>query len=298
MSYPTVKKLLSRGAASDNRYSATFTGGTAGDIGWTRDYNLLRELNEHSAFMISNMVMPGRSYATAETYGDQALGINRKYVHGTIFNEFALTYICEAGMSVYNIFHVWMETISPRSGNNPLNRRDIRMNYYNNYIDPKIILKKYERDGSVSMTTDVYNAFPLNVSDLSLSSGSQNGLLEFTVNFAYETCHSMFGGNSTEQASSSDLSFTGLAGLDFGIKYEDVFKNGVPDYSQIFQNPNNNEVAAIKDREDLAAWAIANERMVNSVGTPTQRKILSDANARYPQGSQQQKSLKAKYNIK
>lgn len=297
MSYPTVKRLLSRGAASDNRYSAIFTGSSAGGIGWTGDISIIRELNEHSEFLISNMTMPGRSYATAETYGDQATGINRKYVHGTIFNEFSLTYVCEAGMSIYNIFHIWMETISPRMGTAPLNRRDIRMNYYNNYIDPKIILKKFERDGTVSMTTDVYNAFPLNVSDLSLSSGNQNGLLEFTVNFAYETCHSIFGGYSTENVGSSDPLASGFANPD-QLLGKNPFPNGVPDYSSVFQNPENNQVAAIKDREDLAAWAIANEKMVNNVGTSTQRAILSDANARYPQGSPQQKALKAKYNIK
>jgi hypothetical protein len=56
-----------------------------------------------------------------------------------------------------------------------------------------------ERTGEVSLVTNVYNAFPLNVSDLSLSASGNNSTLEFTVNFAYETFENMYGGQSTLQ---------------------------------------------------------------------------------------------------
>ena len=97
------------------------------------------------------------------------------------------------------------------------------MAYYNTYIDPKIILKKMERDGTVSLTTNVYNAFPLNVSDLSMSASGTNSTLEFTVNFAYESFENFYDGVSDEQrtggtqASQGTTPDTAWGDVDFGL---------------------------------------------------------------------------------
>lgn len=283
MAYPTIKKLLSRGPAADNRYQASFTGITAGGVGWSGDIATVKLLNEHSEYLISNMTMPGKSIATGEMYGDRALGVSRKYAHTTMFNEFSMTYVLEAGMTVYQIYDSWMNIISPRRTTDglPIDRRDIRMGFYNDYIDPKITLKKFERDGSVSLVTEVFNAFPLNLSDLSVSSGSQNGLLEFTVNFAYETAQSYYGGTSNETISGSPSpEESPAAGFGAGdalvdsSKYTDKFNR---DYSDAFNNPRNNAVMPIQYREDLITWANANSKMIDNVGTPVQKDILFQA---------------------
>jgi len=106
-------------------------------------------------------------------------------------------------LDVHSIFTTWLESSAPRTipGDKHLTRKDVRIQYYNSYVDPTIILKKMERTGEVSLVTNVYNAFPLNVSDLSLSASSNNSTLEFTVNFAYETFENMYGGQSTLQRS-------------------------------------------------------------------------------------------------
>jgi len=302
MAYPTVKKMLSRGPASDNRYSAIFTGVSVGDApGWAADPNMVKILNEYSDLFISNMTMPGSSIATGEMFGDRAVGVSRKYAHTRMFNEFSMTYILEAGMELYSIYDYWMNQISPRFNDEgvPIDRRDIRMNYYNNYIDPKIILKKFERDGSESLTTEIYNAFPLNISDLGLSSRNQNGLLELTINFAYETAISYTGGYSSERSSGSTGAVTQATNAVTDTEKTDgTDKTNVTQLAVQSYNPNDNKIQAIKDREDLALWAITNEKMINKVGTDTQKKILSDAVGKYPQGSPQQKALKDKFNVR
>ena len=215
MLHEQVKKLLGKGPAAANRYSASFSGGgiitgsggaAGGSIGWASGMQQqLRTLNEHSNLLISNVQFPGRSFATGQMRGDQAIGHTRKYVHSMMFNEFAMTYTLTGELEVHSIFNMWAESLAARKavGKNPVNRRDVRINYYHSYIDPKIILKKMERDGSVSLVTNVYNAFPLNVSDLALSASSNSSTLEFTVNFAYESFENMYGGKSSEQVASS-----------------------------------------------------------------------------------------------
>jgi len=260
MAYPTIKKLLARGPASNNRYQAIFSGLTAGNKGWATDANQVKRLNEFSEFFISNMSMPGVSYATGDMMGDMAIGVSRKYAHTRMFNEFAMTFILEGGMELYNIFYYWMEQISPREDDlvtspTAMPRRDIRMNYYDNYVDPKIILKKFERDGSCSLTTEIYNAFPLNISDLGLSSGGQNGLLELTVNFAYETSISYTGGLSTEKSASSNSQTAADAAVPDsqsvgGQWNSDMSLDLSDDISKIYSNSNpyDNKIFAISDR--------------------------------------------------
>tara|TARA_B100001996_G_scaffold274308_1_gene215091 strand:- start:19 stop:870 length:852 start_codon:yes stop_codon:yes gene_type:complete len=192
--HESVTKLLASGVASANRYEAIFTGRPLGG----RD---TRALNEHSKFLISSATMPGRSFTTGQTRGDQGLGVERKYVTGVMFNEFTLTYTLTGDMRVHQIFNEWAEICAPRASGHHSARRDIRVAYYNDYIDPKITLKKMERNGHVSMVTNIYNAYPIMVADLSLGSGQNNSALEFSVQFAYETFDNIYGGLSNEQIS-------------------------------------------------------------------------------------------------
>ena len=210
--YESVNKLLESGPASSNRYEAIFTGGgIGGSPGWiSGDYSTLRQLNEHSRFLIQSIQFPGRSFTTGELRGEMGIGLTRKYVTSVMFNEFAMTFLLTGDMAVHDIFNNWYEKTGVRRGRGPTNRQDIRMNWYDSYIDPKIILKKFERTGESSMTCLVYNAFPINLSDLSLTSSSNNNQLEFTVNFAYETFENVYGGQAGEQVA-------GLGGL-FGGK--------------------------------------------------------------------------------
>jgi len=253
MAYPTVKKLLNRGPASNNRFSATF--GSCRALGNTRT------LNEYSRYFISNMTMPGSSIATGEMFGDVATGITRKYAHTRMYNEFAMTFILEAGMEVYDIFDAWIENIVTKEAGKTLPTANHRAGYYDDYVCNDIILKKYERDGSLSLTTTVYNAFPLNISDLSLSSASQNTLLELTVNFAYETYTTNIGGVSSEGVSGD-----GESGKSNGLGYSDVkyeaveplLSNsllGLSDFGSFTDfNPLNNKIMAIKDRENMQKY--------------------------------------------
>lgn len=226
MLHDQVKKLLAKGPASANRYIAIFSGGGAGNLGWAEGLtDQLRILNEHSNLLISNIQFPGRSFATGEMRGDMAIGHTRKYVHSMLFNEFSMTYTLTGDLATHKIFNMWLEKLAPRVGaDNPLTRRDVRVAYYNTYIDPKIILKKLERDDRVSLTTNVYNAFPLNVSDLALSASSNSTTLEFTVNFAYESFENFYDGVSDEQrsggsqASQGTTPDTAKGDLDYAVE--------------------------------------------------------------------------------
>ena len=190
--YESVTKILSSGVASSNRYEVIYSGhGSA--------FQDVIDLNAHSKYLVSSATVPGRSFTTGQIRGDMGLGVERKYVTGIMFNEFTLTYTLSGDMRVHQLMNDWAEDCAPRISGASTGRKDIRVAYYEEYVDPKIIIKKLERDGSVSMVTNVYNAFPIMVADLSLSSGSNNSALEFSVQFAYETFDNIYGGLSSEQ---------------------------------------------------------------------------------------------------
>lgn len=265
MAYSTVKKLLGRGPASNNRFMAVFSGNNelAGDS--------LRLLNEYSQYFISNMTMPGSSIATGEMFGDLGHGISRKYAHTRIYNEFSMTFILESGMEIYSIFETWLGTVVGRPATEKGGvRASHRVGYYDDYVDPKIILKKYERDGSLSLTTEVYNAYPLNISDLSLTSSSQNGLLELTVNFAYETYTAITGGLSSESVSGDGESGTKVGSGHTDLDYSDyaatssVFSEDAAFDVATNWNPENNQVMSIKDRESLNSFYVQQSSKSNA----------------------------------
>lgn len=208
--HENVTKLLASGVASANRYEVIYSGRALGAT-------LTRELNEHSKYLVSSATLPGRSFTSGQIRGDQGLGVERKYVTGVMFNEFTLTYTLTGDMATHQIMNEWFETCAPRLGGPHSARKDIRIGYYNDYVDPKIIIKKMERDGKVSMTTEVYNAYPIMVADLSLSSGANNSALEFSVQFAYETFNNIYGGLSSEQVSGGNSGF-GPAVTDAGYE--------------------------------------------------------------------------------
>ena len=190
--YENVSKILSSGVASANRYEVIYSG----HGGYFQD---VIDLNAHSKYLVSSATVPGRSFTTGQIRGDMGLGVERKYVTGIMFNEFTLTYTLTGDMRVHQLMNEWAEDCAPRISGASTGRKDIRIAYYEDYVDPKIIIKKLERDGSVSMVTNVYNAYPIMVADLSLSSGSNNSALEFSVQFAYETFDNIYGGLSSEQ---------------------------------------------------------------------------------------------------
>lgn len=288
MAYSTVKKLLGRGPASNNRFMAVFSGNNV------LEAQSLRLLNEYSQYFISNMTMPGSSIATGEMFGDLGHGINRKYAHTRIYNEFSMTFVLESGMQIYSIFESWLGTVvgRPETGKDGT-RASHRVGYYDDYVDPKIILKKYERDGSLSLTTEVYNAFPLNISDLSLSSAGQNGLLELTVNFAYETYSAITGGFSSEGVSGDGESGMKVGPGNTDIQYQQVeplFSNsvlGLRSFGSVTDfNPMNNKIMAIKDRENMQKYERRNkEREGNTSAGTSAPNPGSNPNTSGPNGN-------------
>ncbi|WDS61133.1 hypothetical protein SBM3_00045 [Synechococcus phage S-BM3] len=296
MIHDQVKKLLSKGPASTNRYSALFSGGggldsrggsaAGGTLGWANGLQSeLRLLNEHSDILISNIQFPGRSIATGQMRGDRALGLTRKYAHSVMFNEFSMTFTLNATLDVHSIFTTWLESMTPRAtGSNTLERRDVRIQYYNSYVDPKIILKKMERTGEVSLVTTVYNAFPLNVSDLNLSASGNNSTLEFTVNFAYETFENMYGGQSTLQrtspTSADGMGADGNAwgdidlGLDTGMMKFDPETNMFDPENQIV---NNWDVAFGADQSEIDYASVI--QLKNGQSNDATKKIVAEEKA-------------------
>ena len=294
MLHDQVKKLLAKGPASANRYMAIFSGGGAGNLGWAEGLtDQLRILNEHSNVLISSIQFPGRSFATGEMRGDLAIGHSRKYVHSMMFNEFSMTYTLTGDLATHKIFNMWMEKLAPRVGDGDLRRRDVRIAYYNTYVDPKIILKKLERDDRVSLTTNVYNAFPLNVSDLALSASSNSSTLEFTVNFAYETFENFYDGVSDEQRSGGSATSQGTTpgtakgDLDYAVELKpDLLSGDVKIEDNHFQALGDDSgidydsIGKLKVGESNPATeklAAQEKALANSGKTDSPQKISSDA---------------------
>ena len=106
--HESVRRLMSSGPASANRYEAIFSGGGIGGApGWAGLFgiNRVRELNDHSKLLITNIIFPGRAYTTGNIRGDRAVGVTRKYITSVMFNEFQMTYTLTADMAVHDLYN-------------------------------------------------------------------------------------------------------------------------------------------------------------------------------------------------
>ena len=238
-----------------NLFEVSFVGFPFDDIG---DF-LFRE--RELGLLCSEASLPATSFGTLEVNGHYQ-GRTEVFAHTRIYPSLTLTFYETLDHKSLKFFEGWQEHITEDGIDQSHSAHYYRMKFPEDYKCDTIYITKFEKNYSGfgysdTLTYQFMRAFPKNVTSVPVAYG-QSEFTKVTVEFAYDR---------------------------YIVNPQKRKAETKPDY---------NPVAPSQElvREDLAIHALTNRSMIESVGTDAQRRILIDADSRYPAGSPAREALR------
>lgn len=249
-------------------YEVSFTGFPLGfgNIDFiTRELGLLC----HSA------TLPATSVGTLEVSG-QFQGINEKFAHTRIYPPVTFSFYETLDYKTIEFFEGWQRYITIQGESQASDNYYYRMRYPSEYKCDSMYITKFEKNYGSKLFTDTLSyqfikCFPTNVTSIPVQYGDSE-ILKVSVEFSYDRYIQYINGKIAENTPRPTAS------------------GGTPSSTPSSLSP----TATGTPRDDLAIWALSNRKMVTSVGTAEQRRILADADARFPTGSPARAALRAR----
>lgn len=148
--------------------------------------------------------IPSMGMATNEIrrYGE---GPTSKHGYLPLNVDVNLSLICDGRGIIHSFFYNWMKSIV-RANDRNLNGETaefsypFEVSYYNDYTTT-IALVTYNEVGEVTMTTYLYNAFPVFVSDVQFNWNSSNDLARLNITMTYEYANNFYNEDSFDKPS-------------------------------------------------------------------------------------------------
>ena len=213
--------------------------------------------------LCSEASLPATSFGTLEVNGHYQ-GRTEVFAHTRIYPSLTLTFYETLDHKSLMFFEQWQEHITEEgdgsSESTPTHY--YRMRFPEEYKCDTIFITKFEKNYrgfgyADTLTYQFIQAFPKNVTSVPVAYG-QSEFTKVTVEFAYDR---------------------------YIVNKQKRKAETKPGY-----NPNAPSQELV--REDLAIHALTNRGMIESVGTDAQRRILADADSRYPAGSPAREALR------
>ena len=189
MSYSSVQAILSRGISRPTLYEVLVPLGIGG-----------LAAREQLRFLCNRTAVPEATASTIAVNGHEAMGVTREQPTFVQFSSpFSITVIADRDYTVYKAMRAWFETLGTNVNPSVIggsNGSSQKIAYYDTF-KRNITLKKLEQQGGRGtreapnyvepFTIEFNGAFPVRMGEISLSSEEQDGRVEFTIDFAYET---------------------------------------------------------------------------------------------------------------
>ena len=223
--------------------------------------------DEELGLLCSEASLPATSFGTLEVNGHYQ-GRTEVFAHTRIYPSLTLSFYETLDHKSLMFFEGWQrhitadDIISCPENAESANNYYYRMRFPEDYKCDTIFITKFEKNYSGSgyadtLTYQFIQAFPKNVTSVPVAYG-QSEFTKVTVEFAYDR---------------------------YIVNPRKRKAETKPDYAP--DAPSQELV-----REDLAIHALTNRAMIESVGTDAQRRILADADSRYPPGSPAREALR------
>ena len=212
--------------------------------------------------------LPATSFGTLEVNG-HFQGRAEVFAHTRIYPSLSLTFYETLDHKTLMFFEEWQRWMTQEGSLESRSDHFYRMRFPEEYKCDNIFITKFEKNygGSEFAPTLTYQfiqAFPKNVTSVPVAYG-QSEFTKVTVEFAYDR----YIVNPAEEKAETNPGYNPEA----------------PSQELTREQPD-------LLREDLAIHALTNRSMIESVGTDAQRRILIDADSRYPAGSPAREALR------
>ena len=161
-----------------------------------------RRTNDYINFFCSETAIPEVRHSTILANGHEYMGVVREQATNVVFGKpFSMTIIENSDFQTYKDLRSWFNTTAQNANQaNGLNRTQ-RMNYSSTYVSDIEIIKLEQADtyrgvlGVLDSNANykevlkvtLLNAFPTNISSVSLNSSSYDTATTFQASFTYES---------------------------------------------------------------------------------------------------------------
>ena len=205
--------------------------------------------------------LPATSFGTLEVNG-HFQGRTEVFAHTRIYPSLSLTFYETLDHKTLMFFEEWQRWMTQEGSLESKTDHFYRMRFPNEYKCDSIFITKFEKNYggfelAPTLTYQFIRAFPKNISSVPVSYG-QSEFTKVNVELVYDR----YIVNPEKKKAET----------------KPGFMPGDPTQELV--------------REDLAIHALTNREMIDSVGTDAQRRILADADSRYPVGSPAREALR------
>ena len=310
--------------ALDNEYQVFFSLNEfitreAGQLGIGRDF-----LTEDLGLYVADAVLPGSSFADVEVAGDRQ-GITERNAFSRIYDDVTFSFYVDKDYNVLRFFESWIQFINPLYGSTRTlaGNQITKFNYPDDY-KCEMVITKFNRD-LAGKTTEIgfangtttnrdqisyrfFRAWPYSLASTPVSYQGMS-LLRVNVTFRYDRyivsevtkVRSPVNGSTRRQiidpsnplAGDTARDFVGQISNAIGEFFTGLNEDGTtnnPPTDSLTNLPS--ESGGDKRREDLAIWALSNQDMIDNVGTPKQKDLLTEAKLSFPKNSEERRALK------
>tara|TARA_R110000772_G_scaffold107704_1_gene210278 strand:+ start:2217 stop:2972 length:756 start_codon:yes stop_codon:yes gene_type:complete len=166
-------------------------------------------------FLAENATLPGVNFNTVEIFR-QGYGVLEKHVTKPTFPASTIGFMLDNNGMVMEYFHRWMQYIvSFQAGEGLVNTSTKgymgQVGYYDDYVGTvKITL--LSETGASMVTYTLYDAFPLNISDVSLGWRQNDETTQLPVTFSYRYWTSEFFEPGTRDTAGAGMNLLQLIG--------------------------------------------------------------------------------------
>ena len=225
------------------------------------DPSLVNFIERELGLLCADASLPATSFGTLEVNG-HFQGRTEVFAHTRIYPSLSLTFYETLDHKTLMFFEEWQRWMTQEGSLESRADHFYRMRFPEEYKCDSIFITKFEKnyggfEFSPTLTYQFIRAFPKNISSVPVAYG-QSEFTKVTVEFAYDR----YIVNPEKEKAETKLGYV----------------PGAPSQELV--------------REDLAIKALTNRGMINSIGTDVQKRILADADSRYPVGSPAREALK------
>ena len=190
MSYESARALLNRSISRPTLYSVRLSN------------RVSRQTNDYINFFCSETSIPEVRHTSILANGQEFMGVVREQPTNVVFGKpFGMTIIENSEFQTYKDLRAWFNSTAQNANQSNGFNRTQRMNYSSTYVSDIEIIKLEQPDnlsgalGSQDpnanykevLKVTLLNAFPTNISSISLSSSSFDTATTFQASFSYES---------------------------------------------------------------------------------------------------------------
>lgn len=246
--------------------------------GFPLNFGNTRFVEDELGLLCHSATLPATSVGTLEVSG-QFQGINERFAHTRIYPSVTFSFYETTDYKTIEFFDAWQRYITVDGDPQASDSYYYRMRYPSEYKCDSMYITKFEKNYGNSVFTNTLSyqfikCFPSNVTSIPVQYGDSE-ILKVSVEFSYDRYIQYLNGKIAENKPRPTQS---------GKTTNPTAPVSTPQAAP----------APIAPRDDLAIWAKSNRKMIDSVGTKTQKSILADADKRFPVGSPANAALRTR----